>query len=76
MRSALGLAWVLLIVAEVIASSSGLGWLMWDARNFSRPADLLVGVISAGFLGAITTGLLARLQHLLVFWKPHFTGKE
>lgn len=76
MRAALGLAWVLLIVAEVIASSDGIGWLMWDARNFARPADMIVGMITAGLLGALTMSLLGRVQRALLFWKPAFLGTE
>jgi sulfonate transport system permease protein len=76
MRSALALAWVLLIVAEVIASSDGIGWLMWDARNFARPADMIVGMITAGLLGALTMSVLSHLQQLLLFWKPRFKGAE
>lgn len=76
MRAALGLAWVLLIVAEVIASSDGIGWLMWDARNFARPADMIVGMITAGLLGAGTANTLSYLQRRLLFWRPTFKGNE
>ena len=50
MRVALALSWTLLIASEVIASSSGLGWLIWNARNFSRPNDMFVGMATVGFL--------------------------
>jgi len=40
LRLALGLSWILLIAAEVMASSKGLGWLIWDSRNFTRPCNL------------------------------------
>jgi sulfonate transport system permease protein len=69
-RQALGVAWVLLIVAEVIASSAGIGWLMWDARNFARPGDMMVAMITAGVLGSVTTGIISALQRAFVFWKP------
>lgn len=70
MRSALGLAWVLLIVAEVIASSDGIGWLMWDARNFARPAEMMVGMLTAGVLGTLTAAVLNRIRRAALFWKP------
>ena len=75
MKSALGLAWVLLIVAEVIASSAGLGWLMWDARNFARPDDMIVGMITAGLLGAATGGLLSWVHQRVLYWRPSFEGQ-
>jgi sulfonate transport system permease protein len=76
MRSSLGLAWVLLIVAEVIASSDGIGWLMWDARNFARPADMIVGMVTAGVLGAGSAKVLAWVQRRLLFWRLTFEGAE
>src|SRR6266568_6068414 len=54
LRVALGLSWILLIVAEVIASSEGLGWLIWDSRNFSRADDIIVGMIAVGVLGKLS----------------------
>ncbi|MFM8274774.1 MAG: ABC transporter permease [Gemmata sp.] len=75
MRAAVGLGWVLLIVAEVIASSDGLGFLMWDARNFSRPDDMIVGMVTVGLLGAATDRGLAAVQRWLLFWRPTFEGQ-
>jgi sulfonate transport system permease protein len=74
LKAALGLSWVLLIVAEVIASRAGLGWLMWDARNFGRPDEMIVGMITAGVLGASTAYILSRIERFALYWKPKYTG--
>lgn len=74
MRVALGLAWILLIAAEVIASEKGLGWLIWDARNFSRPDDMIVGMVTVGILGKLSDSLMARLETSLLQWRQAFKG--
>lgn len=75
LRAALGLSWILLIVAEVIASASGLGFLIWDARNFSRPDDMIVGMLTVGLLGKWSDQLLAGLQGRLLQWRQSFQGQ-
>ena len=73
MKSALGLCWVLLVVAEVIASQKGLGWLMWDARTFGRPSEMIVAMIAAGALGALTMWLLSCAERRILFWRRDFS---
>ena len=75
MRVALGLSWILLIAAEVIVSTNGLGWLIWDARNFSRPDDLIVGMIVIGIWGKLSDVLLVSIEKKLTRWKRSFKGK-
>lgn len=75
MRVALGLSWILLIAAEVIASSKGLGWLIWDSRNFSRPDDLFVGIIAIGILGKLSDMALVSVEKELTKWRTIFQGK-
>jgi len=74
LRVGMALSWILLIAAEVIASSRGLGWLIWDSRNFSRPDDMLVGVIAVGALGKFTDYLLATAQAWVLRWRQTFKG--
>jgi sulfonate transport system permease protein len=74
-RGALGFGWVLLVVAEVIASTEGVGWLIWDARQFGRADDMMVGVIIAGILGAATDWLARHGQRRLLTWRPAFQGQ-
>lgn len=75
LRVALGLSWVLLVVAEIIASSEGLGWLIWDSRNFSRPDDMIVGMIAVGILGKLSDQSLAALQRWLLRWRQNYQGQ-
>jgi sulfonate transport system permease protein len=72
MRVALALSWTLLIASEVIASSSGLGWLIWNARNFSRPNDMFVGMATVGLLGKFSDWGLVVLEAKLTRWRRAF----
>jgi ABC-type nitrate/sulfonate/bicarbonate transport system permease component len=69
MRVSMGLCWTLLLVSEIIASSNGLGWLIWDARNFSRPDDLIVGMITVGILGRLSDVVLVMIERYATKWR-------
>jgi len=75
LRISLALSWILLIASEVIASSRGLGWLIWDSRNFSRPDDMLVGIISIGLLGFGTNLALTLIERDVLSWRQSFEGQ-
>ncbi|MEL4896867.1 ABC transporter permease [Crocosphaera sp. Alani8] len=72
MRVAMALSWTLLMASEIIASSKGLGWLMWDSRNFSRPDDMIVGMVAVGILGKITDSMLVALEKYLTRWRQTY----
>jgi sulfonate transport system permease protein len=84
MRVALGLSWILLIAAEMVAAKMvsastrteglGLGWLIYDARNFSRADDMIVGMIAMGLLGKASDMMMARLERQLFSWRESFKG--
>lgn len=72
MRVAMALSWTLLMASEIIASSKGLGWLMWDSRNFSRPDDMIVGMVVVGILGKMTDSMLVALEKYLTRWRQTY----
>lgn len=74
LRIALGSCWILLVAAELIASSGGLGWFIWDARSFSRPDDMIVGMIVLGVLGATSDFAALRMERRLLSWRVSFEG--
>jgi NitT/TauT family transport system permease protein len=65
MRIALGVAWLVVVAAEMIAVNSGLGFLIIDARNAGNRYDLVVaGMILIGLIGLILDALMRRLEKL------------
>jgi NitT/TauT family transport system permease protein len=64
-RIALGVAWLVVVAAEMIAVNSGLGYLIIDARNAGMRYDLVVaGMTLIGLIGLTLDLLVRRLEHL------------
>jgi NitT/TauT family transport system permease protein len=70
MRITLGIAWLVVVAAEMIAVSSGLGFLIIDARNAGNRYDLVVaGMVMIGVIGVLLDLMLRRLELLdIVRW--------
>jgi len=51
MRLALANAFLVIVAAEALATQSGIGYLIWNARNFFRTDQIFVGIICFGLLG-------------------------
>ena len=63
-RIALGVAWLVVVAAEMIAVSSGLGFLIIDARNAGKRYDLVVaGMVMIGLIGLALDQLVRRLEN-------------
>lgn len=63
LRLTLGIAWLVVVAAEMIAVSSGLGFLVIEARNAGNRYDLVVaGMVLIGALGAALDGGMRRLE--------------
>ncbi|HUR82292.1 MAG TPA: ABC transporter permease [Thermoanaerobaculia bacterium] len=65
LRIAFGVAWLVLVAAEMIAVDSGLGYLIIDARNAGKRYDLVVGgMLLIGAIGLILDALIRRAEKL------------
>jgi NitT/TauT family transport system permease protein len=63
LRISLGIAWLVVVAAEMIAVNSGLGYLIIDARNAGKRYDLVVaGMLIIGLIGLILDLLIRRLE--------------
>lgn len=61
LRVAAGVAWMVVVAAEMIAVRSGLGFLIIDARNGLRMDLVVVGMITIGAIGVVLDIVFARL---------------
>lgn len=64
LRVTAGLAWLVVVAAEMIAGRDGLGFAIWDARNGLRMDLLVVGMIVIGVIGVIIDRILVRLMKI------------
>jgi NitT/TauT family transport system permease protein len=71
MRIGLGVAWLVVVAAEMIALRSGLGYLIIDSRNAGNRYDLVIaGMIIIGLIGLLLDGLMRLLEGLkAVRWR-------
>ena len=58
LRQSLGVAWLALIVAEQVNASSGLGYMINNARDFNQTDVVVVGLLAYAVLGLITDALV------------------
>jgi NitT/TauT family transport system permease protein len=65
LRIAFGVAWLVLVAAEMIAVDSGLGYLIIDARNAGKHYDLVIGgMLLIGVIGLALDWLIRRTERL------------
>ena len=65
MRIGLGVAWLVVVAAEMIALHSGLGYMIMDSRNAGNRYDLVVaGMIIIGLIGLSLDGLMRLMEGL------------
>lgn len=63
LRIALGVAWLVIVAAEMVGMDSGLGYLINDARNAGSRYDLVVAtMIIIGLIGIVLDFLIRRLE--------------
>ncbi|WP_407919415.1 ABC transporter permease subunit [Chitinasiproducens palmae] len=68
-RFALGLMWVMLIVAETISAQSGIGFMTMNARVFMQTDVVLVGILLYALLGKLADLLAKALEFALLPWQ-------
>ncbi|RAK04028.1 taurine transport system permease protein [Halanaerobium saccharolyticum] len=70
-RTAFGVAYTTLVSSEMVAATSGIGWMVLDASNFLKSDVIFVGIIIMGITGVIIDAGLRFLERKIIFWKGH-----
>lgn len=69
LRTALGVGYTTLVAAEMVAASSGLGWLVLDASNYLRYDIIFMGIIIMSATGILLNGVILMIENKVVPWK-------
>jgi len=69
LRYGLSIGWVALIVAESIAASTGIGFLLTNARGYSQTDVVIVCILVYALLGLLTDLLVRQLERSLLRWR-------
>jgi NitT/TauT family transport system permease protein len=69
LRIGLGIAWTAVIVSEMVAVRSGLGYVLWDAYYIGRMDIVIADMASIGLLGFLSDCLIIMLQRRVLRWR-------
>jgi len=69
LRIGLGISWTAVIVSEMVAVKSGLGYVLWDAYYVGRMDIVLADMVSIGAMGYISDRLIVALERRVLRWR-------
>ena len=69
LRNSLSLSWMFMIAAELIAATQGIGYLLSDGRETSRPDIVIIAIILLGVLEKITDSIMKLFETRLLRWR-------
>ncbi len=69
LRVSLSLSWMFMIAAELIAATQGIGYLLSDGRETSRPDIVIIAIILLAILGKISDGLMKLIESWFLRWR-------
>lgn len=67
-RLTIGWAWTYLVVAEMVAASAGLGYIILKSQRFLATDVIFAGLIMIGIIGLVTDFILRLLTQCIVPW--------
>jgi NitT/TauT family transport system permease protein len=68
LRVGLGIGWTAVIVSEMVAVKSGLGYVLWDAYYVGRMDVVIADMASIGLLGFLSDRLIIALENWVLRW--------
>lgn len=68
LRVGLGFAWMAVVVSELVAVKSGLGYVMFDAYGFLRADIVLAAMVVIGLLGFISDRIMIMIERRALKW--------
>lgn len=74
LRLSMGIAWGTVVVAEMVSASSGLGYMMVDARAFSDTPVVFSAILCFAVLGIATDLAIRMLEKRALRWSERYTG--
>jgi NitT/TauT family transport system permease protein len=69
LRIGLGIGWTAVIVSEMVAVKSGLGYVLWDAYYVGRMDIVIADMISIGLFGFLSDWAIVRLELWVLRWR-------
>ncbi len=67
MRISIGIAWLVIVAAEMLVGGTGIGYFVWNEWNNLSITNVIVAILLIGFVGMLLDQLLARFGRLVTF---------
>lgn len=74
LRLSMAVAWIGLVVAELIGSQSGIGFLINEAKQNSNTEIVFVGIIIFAIVGKLIDSLFRIIERKFLFWRDSYKG--
>lgn len=66
LRITLGWCWTYLVIAEIVAANSGIGYVIWAAKRYVQTDKVFAGILAIGIIG-LATDQAIRAHHRRLF---------
>ncbi|REK71531.1 ABC transporter permease [Paenibacillus paeoniae] len=73
-RLSLGVSWLLLVVAEMMATNRGVGYMIQDARVYSETEIVFVGIVLFALVGKLSDSAVRLLEARWLLWRDTYRG--
>lgn len=70
LRLALGIGWMCVVTAELIAAQTGLGYLIQQSRMVFQIQNVVGGMATIGLVGFLMSNILERIERRVIAWAP------
>src|SRR6187551_649333 len=67
MRISIGIAWLVIVAAEMLVGGTGIGYFVWNEWNNLSITNVITAILVIGFVGMLLDLILARLTRLVTF---------
>jgi nitrate/nitrite transport system permease protein len=67
MRISIGIAWLVIVAAEMLVGGTGIGYFVWNEWNNLSITNVIVAILLIGLVGMVLDQLLARATRLVTF---------
>jgi nitrate/nitrite transport system permease protein len=67
MRISIGIAWLVIVAAEMLVGGTGIGYFVWNEWNNLSIVNVIVAIVAIGVVGMMLDLILARLAKLVTF---------
>lgn len=68
LRVGLSSCWMCVVAAELVSSTTGLGYMIMNARQFGQTDVVIVGMLTIGVLGKVMDSLLRVVEKAVIRW--------